>query len=293
MKALRSVYVLLLCLPGMAGETAGPPPNGLVILLTDYGADSIYVGALKGAIYTAFPEARIDAITNSVPAFDVLAGAYILAEAAKEFPPGTTFCCVVDPGVGTARKGIVLETKTGHRFAAPDNGLLHLAAERCGVRQVREIGNKALWRKGAGSTTFHGRDIFGPVSAALARGVPVADVGPVLEHMTPLDAPRSRVEQGIAHGTVIRRDPYGNLVTNITRADLEALGAQRGDALEVTIGKAAFTAPLVFTYADVPKGQKLVLVQSSGLVECAINLGNLAESIGEGLHAAVSIRKAG
>jgi S-adenosylmethionine hydrolase len=283
------VFVLILTLTSAAFAAA---PNGLVILLTDYGGDSIYTGVLKGAIYSKNPEVRVDAISNSVPSFDILAGAYLLVEACKEFPQGTTFCCVVDPGVGTDRKGIVLETKSGQYFVGPDNGLLALVAERYGVVDLREIANPALWREGVQSTTFHGRDIFGPVSASLAMGAAMSDVGPRLEKMTPLDSPQSSVSEGIATGVVIRADNYGNLVTNITRADFEALGIEKSAEIEVHIGEGVFIAPFVNTYADVPEGARLVLVQSIGLIELAINKGSLSEVMGAGLHAEVRLRKA-
>lgn len=283
------VFVLILTLTSAAFAAA---PNGLVILLTDYGGDSIYTGVLKGAIYSKNPEVRVDAISNSVPSFDILAGAYLLVEACKEFPQGTTFCCVVDPGVGTDRKGIVLETKSGQYFVGPDNGLLALVAERYGVVDLREIANPALWREGVQSTTFHGRDIFGPVSASLAMGAAMSDVGPRLEKMTPLDSPQSSVSEGIATGVVIRADNYGNLVTNITRADLEALGIEKSAEIEVHIGEGVFIAPFVNTYADVPEGARLVLVQSIGLIELAINKGSLSEALGAGLHAEVRLWKA-
>lgn len=283
------VFLLILTLTPVAFAAS---PNGLVILLTDYGGDSIYTGVLKGAIYSKNPEARVDAISNSVPSFDILAGAYLLVEACKVFPQGTTFCCVVDPGVGTDRKGIVLETKSGQYFVGPDNGLLALVAERYGVADLREIANPVLWREGVQSTTFHGRDIFGPVSASLAMGAAMSDVGPPLEKMTPLDSPQSSVSEGIATGVVIRADNYGNLVTNITRADLEALGIEKGTQIEVHIGDGVFTAPFVNTYADVPEGARLVLVQSIGLIELAINKGSLSEVLGAGLHAEVRLRKA-
>jgi len=264
-------------------------PNGLVILHTDYGADSVYVGVLKGAIYKAFPQARIDAITNSVPPFDILAGAQMLSEAAGEFPAGTVFCCVVDPGVGTSRKRIVLETKSGHAFVAPDNGLLTLAARRLGIAQVREIANAALWRGGEVSHTFHGRDIFGPVSAALARGVPLAEIGPALESMVTLDIPEPRLEDGRVVGAVIRSDPYGNLITNITADHLSKAGLTLGDTADVQVGTARFSAPWVGAYGDVPEDARLLVIQSSGYVELAVNMRSLADAIGEGLHAPVTI----
>lgn len=280
------VLALFLALPCWAAA-----PNGLVVLLTDFGADSVYVGALKGAMYTKFPEARIDAISNSVPPFDVVAGAHMLAEAANEFPPGTTFCCVVDPGVGTNRKRIVVETKTGHCFVGPDNGLLSLVAQRYGLAELREIANRKLFREGEVSQTFHGRDVFGPVAAALARGVALAEVGPELKNLVRLDAPEARVEDGTIHGTVTRSDVYGNLITNVTREDLEAVGVGLNDVAQVSVGAAEFAAPLKSAYGDVPEGVKLLIVQSTGLVECAVNMGSLTEAIKEGPGAAVDIRK--
>jgi hypothetical protein len=262
------------------------------VLHTDYGTDSVYVGVLKGAIYKSFPQARIDAITNSVPPFDIMAGAQMLAEAAGEFPTGTVFCCVVDPGVGTSRKRIVLETRSGHVFVAPDNGLLTLAARRLGTAQIREITNAALWRAGEVSHTFHGRDIFGPVSAALARGVPLAEIGPALESMVTLDIPEPRVDDGKVLGAVIRSDPYGNLITNITAEHLSKIGLTLGDTADVQVGAAQFSAPWVGAYGDVPEGARLLVVQSSGYIELAANMRNLAEDIGEGLHAPVTISKA-
>lgn len=281
----------LMCAGFAAAGEVSTPANGLVVLLTDYGADSIYVGAIKGAMYSKNPGLRIDAISNSVPPFDVLAGAYMLAEACGEFPPGTTFCCVVDPGVGTPRKRIVLESESGQRFVAPDNGLLTLVAARYGVRQLRETVHPEHWRAGAVTRTFQGRDVFGPVAAMLVGGLAMEKLGPELPELVRLDAARARVADGAAQGAVIRTDVYGNLVTNVTPQDLGQLDLKPGDKLDVTIGKQTFSAPWVSTYADVPPGEKLALVQSMGLIECAINQGSLAEILGEGLRAAVSIRK--
>jgi hypothetical protein len=270
---------------------AAVTPNGLIVLLTDYGADSVYVGILKGAIYAKFPQAHIDTLTNSVPAFDVMAGAYLLADSCDEFPRGTTFCCVVDPGVGAARKRIVLETKTGRLFVGPDNGLLSLAARRFGIADLREATKAVLWREGEVSQTFQGRDIFGPVAAALARGVPLAEVGPELKNLVKIEIGESRVEGEVARGQVIRADPYGNLITNITAEDLARISLKKGDSVAVTIGKAHYTAPLKSTYADVPEGKEVILVQSMGYIECAVNRQSLAERIGEGLRAPVLLKK--
>lgn len=288
---MKYVFRVLLVLLAITMESAFAAPNGLVVLFTDYGADSVYVGAIKGAIYSKYPAARLDSITNSVPPFDVLAGAYMLAEACGEFPAGTTFCCVVDPGVGTPRKRIALETKNGLYFVAPDNGLLTLVAERFGIAALREAANKTLWREGEISQTFQGRDVFGPVAAALAKGVPLAEVGPELKEMVKIEVPVAHVEKDLVRGDIVRVDGYGNLVTNIRWADLEKIGFEAGESADITIGKAHFVAPIGSAYADVAAGDRLVLVQSIGYIECAINKGNLANDIGEGLHAVITIKK--
>lgn len=291
---MKRAFLVLILLSALVSATADEPfkANGLVILMTDYGTDSIYMGIIKGAIYKKNPEARVDDLTNAVPPFDIAAGAYLLAEAAGEYPHGTVFVTIVDPGVGTPRKPIVLETKNGYCFVGPDNGLLTLVAEKFGVKQVRELSEKAYWRAETTSTVFHGRDIFGPVGASLASGVPVEKLGPALNDIVKIDLPRSIVENGVAKGAVMRSDPYGNVITNLTARDLEALGISLGDAVEVTIGKTTWTAPYKRTYADVDKGERLVVVQSSGFVECAINKGSLADAIRETFGAPVSLRKA-
>ncbi|MBX7256075.1 MAG: SAM-dependent chlorinase/fluorinase [Candidatus Hydrogenedentes bacterium] len=292
----RSAAVLCLALLGIAAMPAYAEdvlrPSGHVILLTDYGTDSVYVGIIKGAVYSKFPEAKVDEITNGIPPFDITTGAYLLAEAAGEYPKGTVFCCIVDPGVGTERKAIAVETNAGYFFVGPDNGILTLVAEKFGVKSVRECTNTALWRSGVTSTVFHGRDIFGPVSASLAKGIPLVDVGEKLESITKLELEHSRVEGDTAHGSVMRADPYGNLVTTITSVDFENLGIKEDDKLEVTIGDATYTAPLAKTYAMVPEGERLVVVQSSGFIECAINKGSLADTIKQGAKAPVAIKKA-
>jgi len=280
--------LLLLAVPAAAQTDV----NGLVVLLTDYGADSVYVGALKGAIYAKYPDARIDSLTNSVPAFDIMSGAFLLAEWCDAFPKGTTFCCVVDPGVGTERRVIAMKTESGHLFVAPDNGLLTLVADRLGVVEVREGENRALWRNFLVSATFHGRDIFGPIAASLAGGVPLDKLGSVVTDMVRLDIPKSEVNGETVKGAVIRIDRYGNIVTNITRPDLAAIGLQAGDSLDISIGNATFTAPLKRQYRDVGEGERLALFQSSGYLECAVNLGSLADALGEELRAPVTVRKA-
>lgn len=277
LRRMGGTISVFLCLAASSlGRAEEVKPNGLVILLTDYGAADFYVGALKGAIYSAFPQARIDSITHEVPPFDIREGAYLLAGAAREFPLGTTFVAVVDPGVGTERKPLAAETESGHFFVAPDNGLLTLVFAELGVRRVHEITNPQVLRPGALSSTFHGRDLFGPAGAHLAAGFPLVEVGPELKQWVTLKIETGRLEEGAVLGEVVHVDRYGNLLTNIPRELLAQLPAQRGDRLKVTVGEQTRKMPFVKTYGDVPEGEFLLLIHSLDEVEIAINLGSAA-----------------
>jgi len=283
--------VLLMGLVLLGTWSACAEPNGLVVLLTDYGADSIYVGILKGAIYTKWPGAKVDTLTNSVPSFDIEAGGALLAEACGEFPEGTTFCCVVDPGVGTERKCIAVETKAGQYFVAPDNGLLTAVVERDGIRQMREASNRRYWREGVVSSTFHGRDIFGPVSASVAKGAVLRTLGSPVKEIVKIAIPVPGVKDGMATGRVRRVDPYGNLVTDLTGEMLAELGIELGDAVTVRLGDHTLKTTFEQTYASVAVGLSLLLIQSNGAVECAINQGSMAEKSGATFHTPVRVWK--
>lgn len=273
--------------------TARAEPNGMVILHTDYGADSVYVGMLKGAIYNRFPEARIDTFTNSIPPFDIALGAQMLEEGAPYYPAGTVFCCVVDPGVGTERRGIVLETESGHYFVAPDNGLLTGVVNALGARSIHVIENRVYWREGRESTTFHGRDIFGPVAASIASGVPLTEFGNVVnaDQIFRVELVRSEMRDNIIYGQVMRVDEYGNVVTNVPESHVANLGVEMGDSLFITLGEHAFSVPLVRTYAEVPPGDRLACIQSFNLIELAVNMDSLANQIGAQAHMPLTIRK--
>ena len=175
----------------------------------------------------------------------------------------------------------------------PDNGLLSLVAKRFGVTAVRELQNSKYFGPNAVSSTFQGRDIFGPVTAAIAGGASLDDLGPVLDKLVDLDFPEAHVEGGAVLGTVIRADGYGNLVTNIPAELMGQAGINKGDQVAITLGKSQYTAPYKNTYGEVPVGARLLCSQSIGMVEAAINQGDLAATLNEGLHAPVTLRKAG
>jgi len=279
--ALLTAFLISILLPASWVIGVNKATNGLVVLLTDYGHSDYYVGALKGSIYSVYPEARIDDITHQVTPFNIWEGAYTLSLAAKEFPRGTVFIAVVDPGVGTGRKAIVLETKDNKFFVSPDNGLLTFVAEEMGVRSIREIRNKAYMRpKESFSATFHGRDIFGPVGAYLASGVPMSSVGPEMHDFVRLKIPRAKVRNGQIRGQVIRVDIYGNVVTNISDSLLNEAGIKQGNLITVNLNEHTFPVKFVITYGDVPKGEKLCHLESRRLLEVSINKSHLAKTLG-------------
>ncbi len=255
--------------------------NGLVILLTDFGLKDFYVGAMKGAIYSVFPEVRIDSISHQITAFDIPEGAYTLARASAEFPQGTVFVVVVDPGVGTPRKPIVMQTEDGKFFVAPDNGILTIVADTLGVAEVRELTNAKLMRGGALSSTFHGRDIFGPTGAHLAQGFPFAKVGPRLNTYVRLDVAQARLSENSIFGRVELIDEYGNALTNIPMELFEQANIEMGQKLRVTFSSRLSPTEFAYmkTYGDVPVGNYLALFGSGGSLEFAINQGNLAKTL--------------
>ena len=271
---------LFLILTSLAPHTMGSQPNGLIIMITDFGVKDFYVGAMKGAMYKVFPQAKIDEISHGVSKFDIKEGAYTLAKAAPEFPTGTVFVGVIDPGVGTHRKPIAMKTENGNYFVAPDNGLLTLIGDSMGVAEVREITNRGVMRQDVQSSTFHGRDVFGPAAAHLATGFAFDKVGPVLKEYVRLPISFAKIADGAIVGQIDAIDEYGNVITNIRRDLFEKLGIQGGKTIEVEFGQHRSVAcKYVKAYGDAPVGFFVGLFGSGGVFEVAINQGNLAEKL--------------
>jgi len=292
---LPLLLLLSVLLTGCVYESVRP--NGLVVILTDYGETDSYVGSLKGAMYSVFPNVRIDTVTNNVEPFDVVKGAHILAEAASEFPAGTVFCAIVDPGVGTSRNAIVALSKDGKYFVGPDNGLLSFALDEGGVREVRKITNRRLFREQTPSSTFQGRDVFGPVAARLASGLPLNRVGPRLRKYVRLELPNPNLGDNYIEGTIVYSDSYGNLTTNIDKKLLERAGIREGAYVELMIATleqpgTTVRAKFVRTYAEVPEGELLCVIDSRGRLEIAVNMGNAAHTLGVRPDANVRVSRA-
>ena len=274
------LLLMFLIVTSLTPTTMGAQTNGLIIMITDFGFKDFYVGAMKGAMYKVFPQAKIDEISHGVSKFDIKEGAYTLAKAAPEFPTGTVFVGVIDPGVGTQRKPIAMKTKNGNYFVAPDNGLLTLIDGSMGVAEVREITNRDVMRQDVQSSTFHGRDIFGPAAAHLAKGFAFEKIGPVLKEYVQLPISFAKIVDDTIVGQIDVIDEYGNVITNIRPDLFEGLGIQGDQTLEIEFNhQRKIRCKYVKAYGDAPVGSGVGLFGSGGVFEVAINQGNLAEDL--------------
>jgi len=259
------------------------PP--VIALLTDFGTSDPYAGAMKGAILSVCPEATVVDVLHEVPAHDVAAGALALDAAHPYFPKGAVFVVVIDPGVGTARRAIAAEAG-GRTFVAPDNGVLTLVLAAHEAARVHAIENERLFRRPV-SPVFHGRDVFGPVAAHLARGLPLEGIGPKVEDPVRLAFPSPTRRGDGWEGAVLAVDRFGNMVTNLTASQLGPLLDDRA-AMEVVVGRT--TVPVVLTYGEAPEGALCALVGSSGRLEVAANRARASDRLGTGSGTPVRVR---
>lgn len=246
----------------------------VVTLLTDFGLQDPYAAAMKGVILSRCPDASIVDLSHEIPPQDVFAAALFLAAAVPFFPKGTVHCVVVDPGVGTARLPIALEAGDQF-FVAPDNGVVSLHVRRHPVGDVRMISIRHHLMDTI-SATFHGRDIFAPAAAALARGTSLEELGEHIGTLTMLEVPVVKKDGHCLTGVVMHVDRFGNAIANIRREDFEG-GAPCG----IRAGRARLDH-LSETYGDVEAGKPLALFGSSGYLEIAVNRGNAHAQLGIG-----------
>jgi S-adenosylmethionine hydrolase len=240
-----------------------PATRPVLGLLTDFGTRDPYVGAMKGAALGVCADLTIVDLTHEIAPHDVAEGARHLAAAAPYFPDGAAFVAVVDPGVGSARRAIA--ARVGSRlFVAPDNGLLSAVFAREAPDAVVAITDPRYMRPEV-SRTFEGRDRFAPAAAWLLSGVPLAALGPAVTDPVRLDLPVARVEAGRLVGALVAADRFGNVVSSIDRAAVDAYAA----GAPVTVAVGASTLRLVATYADIGDGEVAALFGSTGLLEIA------------------------
>jgi len=255
------------------------PPT--VALLTDFGLRDAYVGIMKGVILTHCRDARLVDLTHGIEPGDLPAAAYLLSTAWPYCPPGTVFAAVVDPGVGGERRVLAADVD-GCRFVAPDNGLL--TGVLAGARDVRVVSVvKREFFLSPMSRTFHGRDVFAPVAAALARGIALEDFGDAVDDWLrlPWDDAEAN-DAGVVEGRVIYVDRFGNLVTNV-------IGRTMPIAPRVEIAGWHLEG-LQRSYAAVPEGEALAIVGSTGRLEISVNGGSAARSLGAGVGTPVEVR---
>jgi len=278
-----AIFLLIAFVLGPSSSLAQPssvqPPT--VVFMTDFGVIDDSVALCKGVMYSITPNLRIVDLTHQVTPFSIRDGALYLFGASPYFPAGTVFVVVIDPGVGSTRKAVVVKSKRGQFFVLPDNGLMTLVEDRDGIENIRQITNPE-WMVGANiSSTFHGRDIFSPVGAHLARGDDWTQVGPVVDKLVRLDLKPATVDDNGLSGEVIALDgPFGNIVTNLSNEDFMKLGYQHGDKVRVKIARREIEMPFVNTFSDVPLTKPLLFIDSRGRASFAVNQGSFAAVYG-------------
>ena len=264
----------------------------VIAFMTDFDVKDDAVGICKAVMDGVAPGVRIIDITHQSEPYNIAAGARFLAGSAPYFPRDAVFVVVIDPGVGSTRKAIIAKSKLGQFFVLPDNGLLTLVQDRDGLEAAREITNPA-WMIGSGiSSTFHGRDIFSPAGAHLARGDDWTQAGPALDvaKLVRLDLKRATIDAAGLHGDVIGTDgPFGNLVLNVPAKLFRELGYKLGDTVPVELAGKRYAFPFVKTFSDVPVGKELFYIDSRGRLSLGINQRNFAETYKVGADAKLFI----
>jgi S-adenosyl-L-methionine hydrolase (adenosine-forming) len=247
----------------------------VIALLSDFGSKDHYVGTMKAVILGICPDVTLVDITHEIAPHDVLDGALELAAAYRFFPAGTIFLAVVDPGVGSARRGIAAEVGD-YRFISPDNGLLTAVIRDVPPRKIVELTERRYARPTV-SRTFEGRDRFAPAAAWLAKGIQLPALGRNLAMLQRLDIPQPVITDESIRGAVLRVDRFGNLVTNIDRRAFEKFA--RDAAVQIAAGGAT-VGRLVATYADIQNGEVCALFGSTDHLELAANAGSAAARLG-------------
>ncbi len=252
----------------------------IITLTTDFGLNDHYIGTMKGVILDIVPEAQIIDICHSVQPFDVLDGALTIAQSYNYFPAGTVHLIVVDPGVGTARRPIVV-TSERHHFVAPDNGVLSLVYAREERLHVRHVTSEHYFLQPV-SNTFHGRDIFAPIAAYLAKRVDTEKFGEEVPDYVRFNAPRPKpVDERTLRGVVLKVDRFGNLVTNFTPQDAPMIFGDNPPAFCLQVGKSEVRA-MHSAYAEGVPNEVFGILGSMGYLEIAANRGAAAQILAAG-----------
>jgi S-adenosyl-L-methionine hydrolase (adenosine-forming) len=258
----------------------------VIALLTDFGTRDHYAGTMKGVVLGICPDATFVDISHDVPPHDVLAGALELAASYRYFPAGTIFLVVIDPGVGSARRGIAAEAGE-FRFVAPDNGVLSVVLSEVAPRRIVELTERRYARPTV-SRTFEGRDRFAPAAAWLAKGLELTALGRPAGSLHSLDLPRPRMTADGVEGDVLRIDRFGNLITNIDRDTFEK--AALSASFVISVGDRQ-VSKMISTYADAAPGEICALFGSSEHLEIAASGASASDSLGVSRGTSVRVRR--
>jgi len=274
-----------------------------LVLMTDFGQVDGAVSAMRGVAFGVDGGLNVSDLTHQIPGYDIWTGAYRLYQTTNYWPTGTVFVTVVDPGVGTERKSVVLKTRSGQFYVGPNNGLYTLIAERDGVEALREIDEKVNRLPGSGeSYTFHGRDVYAYTGARLASGqISFEQVGPALDaaSLVRIAYQPATLQDTQAQGNIpVLDDNYGNVWTNIPKSMLNAWQLKVGDRLALRIFKgsrlvARVVAPFANSFGDVPTGRPLAYFNSLMNLSVALNQGNFAKvyKVESGADWRIEVRK--
>jgi S-adenosylmethionine hydrolase len=259
----------------IAGSTASRPT---IVFMTGFGTANDAVAICKAVMIGIAPDARIMDITHQVTPYFIEEVAHFPNSVTPYYPAGTVFVAVIDPGVGTSRKAVIVKTKKRQYFVAPDNGLISPVLDRDGLDSAREVTNPA-WMIGDNvSSTFHGRDIFSPTAAHLVAGWDYTLARPAVSQLVRLIPKVATVtDRGIAGEVIALDDPFGSLITEIQGADFKKLGCTLGDKIAIQLNKNPFTVPYMKTFMDVPVSESLLYQDSLGRVALAMNQGNFSQ----------------
>ena len=262
--------------------------TSIITLTSDFGLNDHFVGVMKGVMLDIYPEACIVDITHAVQAFDVLDGALSISQAYSYFPPGTVHMVVVDPGVGTTRRPILV-TSERHHFIAPDNGVLSLVYQRESRIAVRHVTAEHYFLPNR-SNTFHGRDIFSPIAAHLAKGVLPQNFGEEISDYVRFNAPRPKpADECTLRGVVLKVDRFGNLITNIAPEDAPALMDSGAANFKIMVGGKGQITHIYSSYAEGAPGETFGVWGSMGFLEIAANRGSAAQLLGAGKGTEVTV----
>jgi S-adenosyl-L-methionine hydrolase (adenosine-forming) len=256
----------------------------VITLTTDFGTRDWFVGTLKGVIAGIAPKARVIDLTHDLTPGDIRGGAFALAASCRYFPRGTVHVAVVDPGVGSRRKAIAVQTARS-MFVGPDNGVLSWALAKEKITAIHALENESYFLQPV-SRTFHGRDVFAPIAAHLSLGVAIKKFGPALRDIVRLDWPEPRKQRGGIEGEVVYIDRFGNAITNLESSLLT--GSETASC--VVYAKRRRVCPLKPYYEVAEPNTPVALVGSSGFLEIAVNGGSAAKVLGMKIRTRVVIR---